>query len=264
MAGRNDHRAWFAQRVKGGAQDTKKRISKGARSFFTFAYERGHTKENLGTVIEQFKPGGPRVDWLEWPETHKLIAAIPEFRYRFAASWLFWTGCRVSEACAAQQEDVRWRSEAGSYQWTIPDSKTHTPRSVWLADGLTEYIEQSREQNKPSPASPVLWDCAGRGFGRVEDPASAISPRVINSALDRAREAANLTVRVTAHIAKHSYCTNWVHEYGRGELAMELLSRQVGTSVTVLRKTYVHFNLDTADWAHIKSFGAQTKAADTA
>jgi len=45
-------------------------------------------------------------------------------------------------------------------------------------------------------------------------------------------------------------------EHGSGELAMEKLSRQVGTSVTVLRKTYVHFDLGTADWAHIKTLGA--------
>ena len=246
----------FAQRVKGGAQDTKNRISKGSRSFFTFAHDRGHTSDNLGTVIEQFRPGGPRVDWLEWPDVHKLTAAIPDFRYRFAATWLFWTGCRVSEACAAQQQDVQFRRDADLYQWTIPDSKTHVPRSVWLPDALAGYIDQSREMNKPNPSWPLLWDCSGRGFGRYQDPASAITPRVINSALERAREAANLPVRITAHIAKHSYCTNWVQEHGSGELAMEKLSRQVGTSVTVLRRTYVHFNLDTADWAHIKTLGA--------
>lgn len=253
-----------AQRVKGGAQDTKNRISKGARSFFTFAHDRGHTSENLGSVIERFKPGGPRVDWLEWPQIHKLIASIPEYRYRFAASWLFYTGCRVSEACAARQEDVQWRNEAGLYQWTIPDSKTHTPRSVWLPDALAEYVNASREQNKPNSAWPVLWDCSGRGYGRVEDPTAEISPKVINGALERACQAANLPVRVTAHIAKHSYCTSWVNGEGTGEYAMEKLSRQVGTSTNVLRRTYVHFKLDTADWTHIKNLGAQKSVAEAA
>jgi hypothetical protein len=36
---------------------------------------------------------------------------------------------------------------------------------------------------------------------------------------------------------------------GEGELAMEKLSRQVGTSVAVLRKTYVHIDIDDKDWA---------------
>jgi hypothetical protein len=37
---------------------------------------------------------------------------------------------------------------------------------------------------------------------------------------------------------------------------MEKLSRQVGTSVGVLRSTYIHFDLDTSDWEHIRNFGA--------
>lgn len=118
----------------------------------------------------------------------------------------------------------------------------------------------SNLSNRPSPFWPMLWDCSGR----EEDPAVGISPRVINNALERAREAASMPIRITAHMAKHSYCTNWIQDHGTGELAMEKLSRQVGTSVNVPRKTYVHFNLDTADWAHIKTLGTQTKATDAA
>ncbi len=37
---------------------------------------------------------------------------------------------------------------------------------------------------------------------------------------------------------------------------MEKLSRQVGTSVEVLRKTYVHIQSSDADWAAVRSFGS--------
>jgi integrase len=250
--------AWFAQRVRDGAQDTKSRISRMTRGFFRFAFERGYSEFDLGSGIEHFNAGGPRVDWLEWPDVHRVLGAIPEFRFEFAAAWLFFTGCRVGEACAAKQEDVRWREDAGLFQWSVPDSKTHRPRSVWLPDVLVPYIEQSREQNRPTPHWPVLWDCdgRGRGFGRVEHAAHAISPRTINSALERARDELQLPFRLTAHIARHTYCTNWVREHGASELMIEKLSRQVGTSVGVLRKTYIHYDLDQHDWAHLKSFGA--------
>jgi hypothetical protein len=36
---------------------------------------------------------------------------------------------------------------------------------------------------------------------------------------------------------------------------MEKLSRQVGTSVGVLRETYVHIDIDDADWPHLNDFG---------
>jgi integrase len=115
----------------------------------------------------------------------------------------------------------------GFYQWTIPDSKTHTPRVVWLPPVLGEYIEQSRQANEPRPDWPVLWDCDGRGFARIENPAAPISPRTINNALERARDAINLPMKVTAHIAKHTYCTQWIGEHGDGETALKKLARQV-------------------------------------
>ena len=40
------------------------------------------------------------------------------------------------------------------------------------------------------------------------------------------------------------------------ELAIEKLSRQVGTSVAVLRETYVHIEISEADWEELNDFGA--------
>jgi integrase len=241
--------------VNEGAQATKHRISKGARAFFRFAQERGYTPVDLASAIDPYAPGGPRVDWLEWDDIHELLSAIPEYRYRMAATWLFFTGCRVGEACAAKQADLRLRKDVGFYEWTIDETKTHVPRSVCLPDYLGDFVETSRRQNQPRPEWPVLWDCEGRGFRRLANPAAQISPRTINSALERAREEIGLTTRVTAHVAKHSYCTNWIRDQGGDEFAMEKLSRQVGTSVGVLRETYVHITLSSADWAHLKAMG---------
>jgi len=249
--------AWFGQRVAGGAQATKHRVSKGARAFFRFVADRGYSERNLGAAIEMFPPGGPRLEWLEWKEVHGLLGAMPEYRYRLAIAWLFWTGCRVGEACRAKQKDVQWREDVGLFQWAIPETKTHVPRLVWLPDFLANYVRESRALNKPGPTWPVLWDCSGRGFARVEDPSEPISPHTINAALERAaRVAAGVHVPVTAHVARHSYCTNWIREYGSNELAMEKLSRQVGTSPTVLRQTYVHLDLRDDDWLHLKTLGA--------
>lgn len=249
---------WFAQRVKGGRQPTKHRISKAARAFFRFARERGYTKLDLASAIAPFRAGGPRVEWLEWDEVHRLLAAIPEWRYRFAAAWLFFTGCRVQEACDALQDEVRWRAEAEFFQWTISVSKTHNPRVVWIPPVLGEYIEESRRVNNPHPDWPVLWDCEGRGFGRVENPAARITPRTINNALERARDAAHLPMKISAHVARHTYATNWIREHGESEISMVKLSRQVGTSVAVLRSTYVHIDLTDEDWEHLRTMGSRS------
>ena len=246
---------WFAQRVNGAAQDTKHRMSKGTRSFLRFAQQRGYTTLDLASAIDLFPAGEPRRDWLEWPEVHRLIATISEFRLRFAVSWLFYSGCRVGEAIAANQSDVRYMRDIGLYSWAIPKTKTHTARHVWLPERLSPLIEESRQVNNPRPEWPILWDCDGQGFGRTESPASRISPRTINGALDRARDAAGLRIKVTAHVARHTYATNWIKQEGSSEHSMEKLSRQLGTSVAKLRAAYVHVRYEDADWAHIRSFG---------
>jgi integrase len=251
----DDVAGWFAQRVKGAAQDTKHRISKNARAFLRFCRERGYTVEDLASAIDPYQAGRGRIDWLEWAEVHRLIDAIPELRLKMAVAWLFLTGCRVGEAILAEQRDVRFIAERGLYEWSIPDSKTHVPRNVWLPDSLATYIRQSRAANSPRADWPVLWDCSGHGFGRLEDPAAPISAKTINAALDRAAAEVGILVKVTAHTAKHTYCTNWIAEKGDTENSMERLSRQVGTSVAVLRATYVHVLFSDADWDDIRTFG---------
>jgi len=119
---------------------------------------------------------------------------------------------------------------------------------------LAAPLEASR-RDKLEPDWPVLWDCDGIGFGRVESRAAPISPRTINSVLERARASVGLEVHLTAHIARHTYCTNWILTYGDGEVAIEKLSRQVGVSVAVLRSTYVHVTLSDQDWADIRGLG---------
>ena len=79
---------------------------------------------------------------------------------------------------------------------------------------------------------------------------------MINNALERARAAISLPVQVTAHVARHTYCTNWIKEYGKGEHSMEKLSRQVGASVSVLRSTYVHQAFNASDWSEVRAFGS--------
>jgi integrase len=246
---------WFAQRVKGGAQPTKHRVSKIGRAFFRYARERGYTTVDLAAAIDICPPGGPRVDWLSWEEIHEVIDAVPDFRHRMAVAWLFYTGCRVGEACEARQKDVRLVPGLDIYQWSILETKTHVPRKVWLPDYLRPYIERSRAENHPAPESPVVWDCEGRGYARRENTAFPISPRMINSVLERARDKMGLQTKLTAHVARHSYCTLWVDRYGGTEESVEKLSRQVGTSASVLRKVYVHHKFDEADWAHIKQLG---------
>ena len=83
---RDDVAGWFAQRVRGGAQDTKHRVSKNSRAFLRFCREQGYTEQDLAGSIDPFRAGRGRVEWLEWDDVHRLIDAIPEHRLKMAAA----------------------------------------------------------------------------------------------------------------------------------------------------------------------------------
>ena len=93
----------------------------------------------------------------------------------------------------------------------------------------------------------------------IENPATPISERTINNALKQAAAAIRLTTPLTAHVCKHTYCTNYVRQQGHDEFALEKLSRLVGTSVAVLRDTCVHLDLSPDDWATLRNFGNRTQ-----
>lgn len=131
----DDVATWFAQRVHGGAQNSKHRISKAARHFLAWAARCGYPAGDLESAIEPYRQGQGRIDWLSWSDVDRVLTAIP--------------------SCGSGSQPP------GSY------------------------------------------------------------------------------------------------EQGQGEFAMEKLSRLVGTSVAVLRKTNVHLNLTPTDWLNLRSFGIQ-------
>jgi integrase len=249
---------WFAQRCDGAKQPTKHRFSKNAREFLRFLFARGYTSVDLSTAIEPQPDGGGRIVWLEWEEIHALLAQLPTLRLRLAIAWLFFTGCRLSEAIAADQQDVQWDKDRGMYVWSIPDSKTHRPRVVWLPAALNGLIEESREQNKSAAKAPLLWGCEGRGMADVEDPARRIAISTIMRHLETSAAKAGIHKHVTPHVAKHSYCTLWIKAHGDGERSLRKLATQVGTTVENLRKTYVHLNLTDKEFETIRDFGGRS------
>ena len=232
-------------------------MSKNARAFLRFCREQGYTDQDLAGPIDPFRAGRGRVEWLEWDDVHRLIDAIPEYRLKMAAAWLFYTGCRVGEAINAQQRDVRLINERGLYQWSIPDTKTHIPRNVWLPDSLASYIEQSRATNNPRADWPILWDCEGRGFSRVENPPLPSPPRPSTPPSTARPHASGSWSRSPPTPPSTPTAPTGLLRQGDTENSMERLSRQVGTSVAVLRKTYVHVQFSDADWEHIRALGAR-------
>lgn len=246
---------WFAQRCGNGAQPTRSRFSRNSREFLNHCATQGYCRPDLAKAILPEAEGAGRLVWLSWDEVEAILREIVEFRIELAVAWLFHTGCRVSEAVSADQSEVQWDKQRRMYTWSIPKSKTHYPRDVWLPEALNPYIEQSRKDNKPKGSWPMLWDCDGRGFGRVENPIARITEKTINGSLERACHDAGIYKDVTAHVGRHTYCSAWITDHGDGERALKLLAKQVGATVGTLRKTYIHISSTDEEIERIRGFG---------
>lgn len=103
----------------------------------------------------------------------------------------------------------------------------------------------------------MLWGYVGRGFGRTESTRAYLTAASIRGAMARAAIAAGIYTKATPHTAKHSYCTNWLRTKGSDEHSLAQLSAQVGTSVGVLRRTYLHHTFDETDRDAIRSIGSE-------
>ncbi len=239
------------------AQPTKHRFSKNAREFLRFLNDRGYVTDDLVAAIEPQPSGEGRIVWLSWDEVHRLLASVKPLRIRLALAWLFYTGCRLSEALSADQSDVQWHEGLQLYVWTIPRSKTHRPRVLWLPQALNPLIDESRRINRPRPSDPILWGCAGRGRADVEDTTRRIARSTLILHLEQAIADAQIHRRVTPHTAKHTYCTLWIEANGDGERSLKKLSDQVGTSVQTLRETYVHLSATPEEFEAIRHFGTK-------
>ena len=247
-------RRWMVRSAsEGGAQDTKHRVSTNARRSCGSARARLHdgTWPAHRSVPRDVDGGVAPLD-----DVDQLLDAIPEFRLQIATAWLFYTGCRVGEAINAKQSDVRLIRERELYEWTMPDQNPHaSERLATRRARPPPRAKPGREQPPGRLADPLglrrAWLLPSRKpcrFHHRHDHQRGPRPSGIR---------VGLQVQVTAHPAKHTLLHQLDHRKRRRRNQHGTLSRQVGTSITVLRKTYVHVQFSDADWEHIRELGSR-------
>lgn len=95
---RDEISGWFAQRVRGGAQDTKHRVSKNARAFLRFCREQGYTAHDLAGAIDSYRAGRGRVNGSSGTMSTALSTPSPS-----SASRSPQRGCSTPAAASARR-----------------------------------------------------------------------------------------------------------------------------------------------------------------
>ena len=165
-------------------------------------------------------------------EVSRLLAAIPELKYRVLLTTIYATGLRASEALHLQVSDIDSRRhtvrvrQGKGHTVRVRQGKGHKDRYVMLSAKLLRLLRRYWKV-----AHPATWLFAGAS------PDRPLSLECLQRAVQRARRASGLTKRLTAHTLRHSFATHLLES---------------GTNIRVIQVLLGHNSLrTTARYTHV-------------
>ena len=126
-------------------------------------------------------------------EVSRLLAAIPQLKYRVLLTTIYATGLRASEALHLQLSDI----DSRRHTIRVRQGKGHKDRDVMLSAKLLLLLRRYWKVTHPTP-----WLFPGAS------PHRPLSLECLQKAVQRARRSIGLTKRITAHTLRHSFATH--------------------------------------------------------
>ena len=155
-------------------------------------------------------------------EVSRLLAAIPERKYRVLLTTIYATGLRASEALHLQWSDIDSRRKT----IRVRQGKGHKDRYLMLSPKLLVLLRRYWKV-----AHPATWLFPGAL------PDRPLSLECLQKAVQRARRSSGLSKRITAHTLRHSFATHLLES---------------GTNIRVIQVLLGHGSLrTTARYTHV-------------
>ena len=159
---------------------------------------------------------------LSLEEVSRLLAAIPERKYRVLLTTIYATGLRASEALHLQWSDIDSRRKT----IRVRQGKGHKDRYLMLSPKLLVLLRRYWKV-----AHPATWLFPGAL------PDRPLSLECLQKAVQRARHSSGLSKRITAHTLRHS-CATHLLESGTNIRVIQVLLGH-GSLRTTARYTHV-------------------------
>jgi tyrosine recombinase XerC len=192
------------------------------KSFFNFLYNRGYVQNNPAEKVGYPKRESRLPKFLHLNQVDAVIefplATFIDYRDRAILDAFYSTGCRVSELCSADVEDVDF--DSGRLRVM---GKGSVERIVFLTDGTARMIRAylaERRKRFGSAGGPLF----------VNNRGSRITTRGVYDIVVKRARAAGLMDRISPHTLRHSFAT-------------ELLDR--GADIRAVQEMLGHKNLST-------------------
>lgn len=236
-----------SQRARGLSEATVARRAASMRSWLSWAIERGIvSREVTAPKVSMPRVGVPKALTLE--QVRKLLGSIGrrkliDIRDSAILEFLWSTGCRVSEVCGLDLDDLRLHAGADGItrgEATVR-GKGRKQRVVYLtpraADATRHYIDKARKPiDIPIHARAVFVSSQGH---RLE-------PRTLWMIVRRRAADAGLECDVSPHWIRHTYATEML----RGGASVEHVRAMLGHESVATTQRYLHLSGGDIQAAH--------------
>ncbi len=197
-------------------------------------------------MIELGKLGDRTIKFLHDDELVRLLQAVGDgdrnaLRDKAILETLFSTGCRVSELCGIDRNQINLHT--GEFSVRGKGDKT---RVVFLSttakECLTRYIDSRKD-----PYKPLFVRTRGpKGTKELTDEKYRLSPRSVERIVERYRVKAGIVQRISPHVLRHSFATDLLAHGADLRAVQEMLGHanvsttQIYTHVTNARLKEIH------------------------
>lgn len=232
-------RTWLLEEHGDLKASTLNKIKSSMQAAFTYAVKMEYIDRSPADRLPDFRARSEsdlsdKDNFMELEDFNNFIVQVPDPADRILYTFLFWTGCRISEALGLRWKDFDLDRGTFTIQWQltrkgdmITTKTTNSVRTVDLFSGLLEMMEEKYDQDKDMPGfNPDYYV-----FGDIEPlkyPAMALRFRRLKDRID--------CKPITLHGFRHSHAS-YLIEQGIDDT---LIAQRLGMTVNVLRKTYAH------------------------
>lgn len=197
-------------------------------------------------MIELGKLGDRAIKFLHDDELARLLVSVQEddrnaLRDKAILETLFSTGCRVSELCDIDRNQINLQT--GEFSVRGKGDKT---RVVFLSDTAKESLQAYMDSRK-DPYKPLFVRTRGpKGNKELTDDKFRITPRSIERIVEKYRIKAGIVQRISPHVLRHSFATDLLAHGADLRSVQEMLGHanvsttQIYTHVTNARLKEVH------------------------
>lgn len=214
---------------KNFSQSTRHTYSTAFKSFYSYCYNKGLCKTNVGKNLTPIKGKPKERIFISEEEMLKLVDSVDNEADKVLVQTMFYTGLRISEAIGLTIDDVNFQDNFINVRKLKGRYDRKIPISIKLYYVLEQYYNNYRSN----------FDDGGDSFF-IRENSKEYTICYFNRMLKRASVKAELNINITSHIMRHSFASNLVAK-GVDVVKIKKLLGHEWISTTNI---YLHTNLE--------------------